>query len=348
MSSSIGRRSLLHAGISGLLGGITLAEREANAGTLYLNNARYIRNLTGPWRSIWNDLTGKFAAGYTDLGIPVLCPNGTLLLVCGDTFVTGTHDYTNDWRAPVGLRSSSTNLNRIVIDSCVGSLNHADSLVPEPHLFVDYNGPNGSPRFTTAIPSDVFTIGNTMYMHLMRGPTTTHITPIFGAPQTTAIRGTMCVNGLETSTTFSFSRRPMQLPTTATAMYSHRGSTVLPSPACYCFVCHRTRSESQVPTSRGATRTEVGTGGTTQHRSQHRDNGEKFVLGRWEVNMPSHGSKNHQPRFVRRASLSQHRISIPPQSKSSSRTGQALLPQSLRPTAVSSFLGQALATSTSR
>jgi Domain of unknown function (DUF4185) len=109
-----------------------------------------IANLTGPAE------TGQFAAPWTDLGIPARCPDGSLLFVCGDTF-DGSGVGGPDWRAPVGLRSSSSNLSSVRIDGAVGG-SHAVGLIPEGHA-----------GGTTAIPSDVFTVGNTMYMHLMRG-----------------------------------------------------------------------------------------------------------------------------------------------------------------------------------
>ncbi len=113
-----------------------------------------IANLTGPAE------TGAFAAPWTDLGIPARCPNGSMLFVCGDTFDGGGVGGP-DWRAPIGLRSSNSSLGGLRIDGSVGG-SHANGLVPEGHVPV----PGGN---TTAIPSDVFTVGNTMYMHLMRG-----------------------------------------------------------------------------------------------------------------------------------------------------------------------------------
>ena len=109
-----------------------------------------VRNLTGPAE------TGRFASPWTDLGIPARTPNGTMFYACGDTFDGGGVGGPN-WRSPVGLRSSSTDLGALTIDGAVGG-DSARGLVPEGH--------EGG---TTAIPSDVFTIGDTMYMHLMRG-----------------------------------------------------------------------------------------------------------------------------------------------------------------------------------
>ncbi|MGD3109930.1 DUF4185 domain-containing protein [Streptomyces sp. YGL11-2] len=121
--------------------------------------ATKVKNLSGPAE------TGPFASPWTDLGIPVRCPNGTMLFVGGDTF-NGDHvprpgEAPDDWRAPVGLRSGSADLNNLRIDGSVGG-NHAVSLVGEPHHPVGGHA-------TTAIPSDVFVVDGVMYMHLMRG-----------------------------------------------------------------------------------------------------------------------------------------------------------------------------------
>ncbi|WP_130796564.1 DUF4185 domain-containing protein [Streptomyces otsuchiensis] len=109
-----------------------------------------VRDLTGPAE------TGRFAAPWTDLGIPARCPDGSTLFVCGDTF-DGEGVGGPDWRSPVGLRSSHSAPGSLVIDGSVGG-SRAVGLVPEGHT-----------GGTTAIPSDVFTVGPTMYMHLMRG-----------------------------------------------------------------------------------------------------------------------------------------------------------------------------------
>ena len=150
----VSRRTLLRAGL-GLAAGAGAAAAvpgTADAASMHLDfvTGFKVRNLTGPAE------TGGFAAPWTDLGIPARCPNGTMLLVCGDTFDGGGVGGP-DWRAPVGLRSSSSDLGSLVIDGSVGGA-HANGLVPEGHT-----------GGTTAIPSDVFTVGGSMYMHLMRG-----------------------------------------------------------------------------------------------------------------------------------------------------------------------------------
>lgn len=147
------RRTALKAGLAAVAAAAVPTAAYAQVSPDLISGTK-IKNLTGPAE------TGQFAAPWTDLGIPAICPNGTMLFVCGDTF-DGATEGASDWRAPVGLRSSSTNLNSLTIDGSVGG-SHANGLVPEPH-----NPVNGG--YTTAIPSDVFTVGGTMYMHLMRG-----------------------------------------------------------------------------------------------------------------------------------------------------------------------------------
>lgn len=116
--------------------------------------ARKIKDLTGPAE------TGPFATPWADLGIPVACPDGSMLFVFGDSF-DGDQAPGTDWRAPTGLRSSNSGLAALTIDGSVGG-KHAKGLVPEDHH------PVGNGR-TTAIPSDVFRVGDTLYLHLMRG-----------------------------------------------------------------------------------------------------------------------------------------------------------------------------------
>lgn len=117
--------------------------------------ATRVRTLTGP------EETGRWGAALTDLGIPVKCPDGSMLFVCGDTFA-GPNIGDGPWTAPAGLRSSSSALDGLVIDGAVGG-DQVQNLVPEGHA------PVPPDKATTAIPSDAFTIGDTMYMHLMRG-----------------------------------------------------------------------------------------------------------------------------------------------------------------------------------
>lgn len=108
-----------------------------------------VKDLTGP------TLTGRFDAGFTDLGIPARTPDGRLIFVCGDTFVDRVGGA--NWRSPIALYSSSPGLDTVTIDDSVGG-SSAVGLVPEGH--------EGG---TTAIPSDVFAANGKLYMNLMRG-----------------------------------------------------------------------------------------------------------------------------------------------------------------------------------
>lgn len=149
------------------LAGIGAADSRPGA-TVYKNNdsgdfgwisGHKVSDLTG------HKQTGQFAAPWSDLGIPTLCPDGTMFLVGGDTFDGTGHGAMfggYDWRSPVGLRSSTTDLRNLKIDGSVGG-SHAIQLLPEGHAQL----PGG---MSTLVPSDAFTIGNTMYMHVLRGP----------------------------------------------------------------------------------------------------------------------------------------------------------------------------------
>lgn len=146
---SLTRRALFIAGAgAAAVGGLNIT-RASHASAQGLPGIPYrVHTLTGP------EQTGAFGAAWTDLGIPVRCPNGSLLYIGGDTY-DGGYMGEGDWRCPVGLRSGRPDG---VIDGSVGGP-HATSLVPEGHA-------GGS----TAIPSDVFRIGDKLYLHLMRGP----------------------------------------------------------------------------------------------------------------------------------------------------------------------------------
>lgn len=147
---SLDRRTLLIAGAgvgAAATGVAALAPGLAKAAPLPAVAGR-VGTLTGPAE------TGRFGAPLTDLGIPVRCPNGTLLYVCGDTF-DGAWVGQGNWRSPIGLRSNRA--DGVVTGAVGGSF--ARGLVPEGHA-------GGS----TALPSDAFRIGDRLYLHLMRGP----------------------------------------------------------------------------------------------------------------------------------------------------------------------------------
>jgi len=110
-----------------------------------------IRDLTGP------GLTTAYRMEATDLGIPVRTPDGRMLFVFGDTFeearVGGGW-----WRSPVALYSTTTDLDAGVTWSGAVGGAAAEQLWAYEH---------DNPVFSTVLPSDVITIGSTMYLHAM-------------------------------------------------------------------------------------------------------------------------------------------------------------------------------------
>lgn len=143
-----------------------------------LPGTRKIRDLTGP------GITTAFGMEGTDLGILARTPSGRLLSVFGDTFagagvgaphvgkphpgIADCAPTTNDrpgpgnpdWRSPVGLFSDTVDL--------AGGLKWADAAGPGPRDYaaqlVDYvHGESCS----TILPSDVLTVGDEMFLHVM-------------------------------------------------------------------------------------------------------------------------------------------------------------------------------------
>lgn len=110
-----------------------------------------IADLTGP------GLTTRFRMEATDLGIPATTPDGRTLWIFGDTFeearVGGGW-----WRSPVGLYSTTTDLAAGVTWSGAVGGDAAEQLWWYEH---------DNPEFSTVLPSDVITIGGTMYLHAM-------------------------------------------------------------------------------------------------------------------------------------------------------------------------------------
>lgn len=118
-----------------------------------------IKNLAGTQCPV------QFGVGATDLGIPARCPNGRVLYLFGDTWADRLGG--SNWRSPVGLFSSTTDVAAgITFDGAVGASaangNVAQQLWYYPH----------DSYYATVIPSDVITVGNTMYLQaIVNGPT---------------------------------------------------------------------------------------------------------------------------------------------------------------------------------
>lgn len=105
-----------------------------------------VKDLTGP------DLTGRFGLDWADLGCATRCPDGRTLYVFGDTFgpVWG-----ENWRSPTALWSDTTDLAAGVTFSAAVGGTPAAQLISYRHGL----------RISTIIPSDVITIGDTIYLH---------------------------------------------------------------------------------------------------------------------------------------------------------------------------------------
>ncbi|MEV0623392.1 DUF4185 domain-containing protein, partial [Nonomuraea sp. NPDC050404] len=132
-----------------LLGGPASPSRAAvSSGGLSVTK---VADLTGP------GLTDRYRMQATDLGVPARTPDGRMLFVFGDTFeqakVGGGW-----WRSPVALYSATTDLNGGVRWSGAVGGAAAQQLWPYEH---------NNPVFSTVLPSDVITIGGTMYLHAM-------------------------------------------------------------------------------------------------------------------------------------------------------------------------------------
>ena len=127
-------------------------------------------SFASPWVTKVKDLVGtqtpvQFGIGGTDLGIPARCPDGRTLYVFGDTF--GDANMSENWRAPVALYSDTTDLAAgVTFNGAVGGA-VATQLLDYAH---------NQAGISTILPSDVITIGATMYMHvIVNGPSFTNV-----------------------------------------------------------------------------------------------------------------------------------------------------------------------------
>ncbi|AJE81206.1 MULTISPECIES: DUF4185 domain-containing protein [Streptomyces] len=147
------RSTFLRAAAGAVVGAPALigAAGSARAAGAAAPQVTKIADLTGP------GLTTAFRMEATDLGIPARTPDGRLLFVFGDTF-EGAAVGAGWWRSPVALWSGTTDLNAGVrFDGAVGGA-AAQQLWAYEH---------DNPQFSTVLPSDVITIGGSMYLHVM-------------------------------------------------------------------------------------------------------------------------------------------------------------------------------------
>ncbi|MGH3908684.1 MAG: DUF4185 domain-containing protein [Pseudonocardiaceae bacterium] len=118
--------------------------------------ASKIKNLTGPGH------TDRFGVGGTDLGVTVTAPDGRLVSVFGDTFekagVGGP-----GWRSPVVLFGDpATACTGIEWIGAAGPGDYAAQVLDYRH-----NSVIDGRMVTTILPTDVITVGDEMYLHVM-------------------------------------------------------------------------------------------------------------------------------------------------------------------------------------
>nr|WP_207630391.1 MULTISPECIES: DUF4185 domain-containing protein [unclassified Actinopolyspora] len=115
-----------------------------------------VGDLTGP------GLTDRFGIGGTDLGVLTTAPDGRLVAVLGDTFerpgVGGP-----GWRSPVVLFADPASVRTgLTWTGSTGARDYAEQALPYHHDSIIHGV-----RVSTVIPTDVITIGGTMYLHVM-------------------------------------------------------------------------------------------------------------------------------------------------------------------------------------
>lgn len=106
----------------------------------------------------------QYGIGATDLGIPARTPDGRMLFMFGDTWADTVGGA--NWRSPVALYSSTTNLAAgVTFNGSAGAGANTQGVAPQLWYY-----PHDA-YFTTVIPSDVITIGSRMYLHaIVNGP----------------------------------------------------------------------------------------------------------------------------------------------------------------------------------
>lgn len=117
-----------------------------------------VRDLTGPGQ------TDAYGIGGTDLGVTATAPDGRLVSVFGDTFeqagVGGA-----GWRAPVALFGTGGTAFADGID-WTGSAGPAAGDYAEQIIGYTHNGTLNGYTVSTVIPTDLITLGSTMYLHV--------------------------------------------------------------------------------------------------------------------------------------------------------------------------------------
>ena len=121
-----------------------------------MSAAYKIKDLTGPGR------TDRFGVGGTDLGATARAPDGRLVSVFGDTFEHGGPGHPG-WRSPVVLFADpATRRTGLEWTASAGPGDYAAQVIDYAH-----GGLRGWRRVSTVLPTDVLTLGDAMYLHVM-------------------------------------------------------------------------------------------------------------------------------------------------------------------------------------
>ena len=132
--------------------------------------AHKITDLTGP------GFTDRFHIGGTDLGVLATAPDGRLVAVFGDTFRKAGVGGLGGWRAPVALFAEPSSITGGL--SWTGAAggprrwvrrrgDRANQLARYVHQLPGRSFGRRFHRVTTKLPTDVITVGGTMYLHVM-------------------------------------------------------------------------------------------------------------------------------------------------------------------------------------
>ncbi len=124
-----------------------------------------LRDLTGP------GITDEYGVGGTDLGAATTAPDGRIVAVFGDTFESREAGGPG-WRSPVILFGDPGSVRSgLMWNGTAGpSRGYADQVVSYRHnarIGGRLGGLIGGTRITTQLPTDLLTVGDTMYLHVM-------------------------------------------------------------------------------------------------------------------------------------------------------------------------------------
>ena len=116
-----------------------------------------VADVTGP------RLTERWGVTSTDLGASVVAPNGKLVSVFGDTF-SGRTVGQGDWRSPVALIGTGDANHEVVYERAAGE---DPEYARQLWQYVHDDAATGWTRggISTVIPSDLLTVGRSMYLH---------------------------------------------------------------------------------------------------------------------------------------------------------------------------------------